>query len=221
MNSSSLMKFQNKSQFGASNFSQINDGQPYQRQETNPSPQSRKVGSTNWEFSPIQSRKVSYGGKAISHTKGGHGKALSGVDKMTVGQATDNTSVWIREVLNSEGNEHGSGESPSFERHLATNQMIALPNREPAEMIRVQQSESTNQQQFILNRQSPVIYQQSHPPTKPNTKTFSQDTNTLTNTLGTSTYPQKPEIGMPLQRRNNFQFHQIGQNYTRPIQYKD
>lgn len=81
---------------------------------------------------------MSYGGKAISHTKGGHGKALSGVDKMTVGQATDNTSVWIREVLNSEGNEHGSGESPSFERHLATNQMIALPNREPAEMIRVQ-----------------------------------------------------------------------------------
>ena len=79
---------------------------------------------------------------------------------MTVGQATDNTSVWIREVLNSEGNEHGSAESPSFERHLATNQMIALPNREPAEMIKVQQSETTNQQ-YMLNRQSPVIYQQS------------------------------------------------------------
>ena len=56
---------------------------------------------------------------------------------MTVGQVTDNTSVWIREVLNSDGNDHGSGESPSFERHLATNQMIALPNREPSEMIKV------------------------------------------------------------------------------------
>ena len=56
---------------------------------------------------------------------------------MTVGQATDNTSVWIRDVLNSDGNELGSGESPSFERHLANNQMIALPSREPAEMIKV------------------------------------------------------------------------------------
>ena len=69
---------------------------------------------------------MSYG-KAISNTKGGHGKALSGIDKMTVGHATDNTSVWIRDVLNSEGNHHDDGDARSgtyahsFERHLLTN----------------------------------------------------------------------------------------------------
>jgi len=61
---------------------------------------------------------------------------------MTVGHVTDNTSVWIRDVLNSEGNgdeqasgHRYSGNTQSFEKHLVSNQMILLPNRVPSEMI--------------------------------------------------------------------------------------